>query len=186
MTTAHRLTDGRSSGYGCGEGVNDRGPAVTLSHGGAVSGFVAQNTVIPVDEIGGRAAVEHRLRGDRRAESGAGRVSSCRRSTYRSFTVATALEAAQAFLVGAGEGNGRSLDARRGLQRLSHAGESVRGESGAERARPDLEHSRRSARASAAEWRSTSILFDVGQTTARALMYRAPSGKIEEFLISRN
>ena len=26
MTTAQRLTDGRSSGYGCGEGVNDRGP----------------------------------------------------------------------------------------------------------------------------------------------------------------
>ena len=30
------------------------------------------------------------------------------------------------------------------------------------------------------------ILFDVGQTNARALMYRAPSGKIEEFLIARN
>src|SRR4029077_14572539 len=27
--------------------VNDRGPAVALSHGGAVSGFVAQNTIIP-------------------------------------------------------------------------------------------------------------------------------------------
>jgi hypothetical protein len=30
------------------------------------------------------------------------------------------------------------------------------------------------------------LLFDVGQTNARALMYRAPSGKIEEFLIARN
>ena len=47
LATAQRLTDGRSSGYGCGEGVNDRGQAVVLSHGGAVSGFVAQNTVIP-------------------------------------------------------------------------------------------------------------------------------------------
>ena len=47
MTTARRLTDGRSSGYGCGEGVNDRAQSITLSHGGAVSGFIAQNTVIP-------------------------------------------------------------------------------------------------------------------------------------------
>jgi len=31
-----------------------------------------------------------------------------------------------------------------------------------------------------------SIVFEVGTTSARALMYRAPSGKIEEFLISRN
>jgi D-alanyl-D-alanine carboxypeptidase len=47
LATAQRLSDGRSSGYGCGEGVNDRGQAVVLRHGGAVSGFVAQNTVIP-------------------------------------------------------------------------------------------------------------------------------------------
>src|SRR4029077_15987262 len=47
LATAQRLSDGRSSGYGCGEGVNDRGQAVVLTHGGAVSGFVAQNTVIP-------------------------------------------------------------------------------------------------------------------------------------------
>ncbi len=47
LLTPQRLTDGRTSGYSCGEGVNDRGPALVLSHGGAVSGFVAQNTVIP-------------------------------------------------------------------------------------------------------------------------------------------
>ena len=47
LTTPRRLTDGRSTGYGCGEGVNDRGPAVVLEHGGAVSGFVAENIVVP-------------------------------------------------------------------------------------------------------------------------------------------
>jgi hypothetical protein len=47
LTTPQRLTDGRTSGYGCGESVNDRGQALVLSHGGATSGFVAQNTVIP-------------------------------------------------------------------------------------------------------------------------------------------
>jgi hypothetical protein len=31
-----------------------------------------------------------------------------------------------------------------------------------------------------------SIVFEAGTTSARALMYRAPNGKIEEFLISRN
>lgn len=47
LTTARRLKDGRSTGYGCGEGVNDQGAAITLSHGGAVSGSVTQNTVLP-------------------------------------------------------------------------------------------------------------------------------------------
>src|SRR5262249_15914233 len=47
LTTPQKLTDGRSSGYGCRQGMNDRGNAVMFSHGGAVSGFVAQNTIIP-------------------------------------------------------------------------------------------------------------------------------------------
>jgi hypothetical protein len=32
----------------------------------------------------------------------------------------------------------------------------------------------------------TSILFDAGSTPARAVMFRTPSGKIEQFLLSRN
>lgn len=47
MSTPLRLTDGRSSGYGCGLGIRDRGPALVLSHGGAVSGFTAWNMMIP-------------------------------------------------------------------------------------------------------------------------------------------
>ena len=47
LTTARVLKDGRSTGYGCGESVNDRGAAIVLSHGGAVSGSVTQNTVLP-------------------------------------------------------------------------------------------------------------------------------------------
>jgi hypothetical protein len=30
------------------------------------------------------------------------------------------------------------------------------------------------------------VLFDVGKTPSRGLMYRAPNGKIEEFLFARN
>src|SRR5262245_22661328 len=47
LATPQRLTDGRTSGYGCGQAINDRGAAVVLSHGGAVSGFVAQNGIVP-------------------------------------------------------------------------------------------------------------------------------------------
>ena len=47
LTTPRRLADGRSTGYGCGDGIDDRGPAIVLSHGGAVSGSVAHNTVLP-------------------------------------------------------------------------------------------------------------------------------------------
>ncbi len=47
LTTPQRLVDGRSTGYGCGERITDAGPAITLSHGGAVSGSVTANTVLP-------------------------------------------------------------------------------------------------------------------------------------------
>ena len=47
MTTARKLADGSSSGYGCGLSIAERNGAVVLSHGGAVSGFSAQNTLIP-------------------------------------------------------------------------------------------------------------------------------------------
>ncbi len=50
LTTARRLADGRSTGYGCGIGINDRGAAIVLSHGGGVSGSVSRNTVLPASQ----------------------------------------------------------------------------------------------------------------------------------------
>lgn len=47
MTTPGRLTDGRTTGYGCGLGVSTSGRAVILSHGGSVGGFKALNTILP-------------------------------------------------------------------------------------------------------------------------------------------
>jgi D-alanyl-D-alanine carboxypeptidase len=47
LTTPRHLSDGRSTGYGCGDGIVEEGPALTFKHGGAVSGFVAQNIVVP-------------------------------------------------------------------------------------------------------------------------------------------
>ena len=53
LTTPRKLKDGRSTGYGCGESISETGAAITLSHGGAVSGSVTSNVVLP----GTRSAV---------------------------------------------------------------------------------------------------------------------------------
>jgi D-alanyl-D-alanine carboxypeptidase len=47
MTTSRQLADGRLTGYGCGLSVAVRNGVMVLSHNGAVSGFYAQNTMIP-------------------------------------------------------------------------------------------------------------------------------------------
>ncbi|MEW5899883.1 MAG: serine hydrolase domain-containing protein [Acidobacteriota bacterium] len=47
MTTPRRLADGRASGYGCGLSVGERNGELVLSHNGAVSGFYALNTMVP-------------------------------------------------------------------------------------------------------------------------------------------
>jgi D-alanyl-D-alanine carboxypeptidase len=52
MTTPRRLSDGRSSGYGCGLGIRDRGPALVLAHTGAVSGYNAWNVMVPATRSG--------------------------------------------------------------------------------------------------------------------------------------
>ncbi|HEX3866704.1 MAG TPA: serine hydrolase domain-containing protein [Gemmatimonadaceae bacterium] len=53
LTTPRRLKDGRSTGYGCGESITETGAAIMFSHGGAVSGSVTSNAVLP----GTRSAV---------------------------------------------------------------------------------------------------------------------------------
>ena len=47
MITPRRLADGRSTGYGYGQFVKDKGPALVLEHGGSVHGFVATNAMVP-------------------------------------------------------------------------------------------------------------------------------------------
>ena len=50
MTTPPRLKNGAITNYGLGVGVTNVGGHPKLSHGGAVSGFVSQNTVWPDEE----------------------------------------------------------------------------------------------------------------------------------------
>jgi D-alanyl-D-alanine carboxypeptidase len=52
MSTPRTLSDGRTSGYGCGQSIRDRGPVLVLQHGGAVSGFNARNAFIPSSRSG--------------------------------------------------------------------------------------------------------------------------------------
>jgi D-alanyl-D-alanine carboxypeptidase len=47
MTTARRLTSGKIKEYGCGLGIGSRDGEVFLWHGGAVSGFLAYNALLP-------------------------------------------------------------------------------------------------------------------------------------------
>ena len=52
MTTPRPLTEGRSSPYGCGQSIRDRGPTLYLEHSGGVSGFNARNVFIPASKSG--------------------------------------------------------------------------------------------------------------------------------------
>src|SRR5262245_52940447 len=47
MTAARELNDGRTRDYGCGIGVGRRSGEVVLRHSGAVSGFLTYNAVLP-------------------------------------------------------------------------------------------------------------------------------------------
>ncbi|MGH7617719.1 MAG: serine hydrolase domain-containing protein [Gemmatimonadaceae bacterium] len=184
MTTERQLTDGRTSGYGCGEGVNTRGAAMTLSHGGAVSGFVAQNTVIPST----KSAVVLLSNSDFSAIGGLNQeliASILPHVDVPAIKGPPALAVAQTMLAGLEKGTvdrstfttdysdyltpaklaaaKKALNAMGPISKVRLAGTSERG---------GLE--------------VTSFVFDAGSTTARALMYRNPNGKIEQFTLSRN
>ena len=52
MTTPRRLANGASTNYGFGLSIGVSGGDTILSHGGAVSGFAAQNTMVPSSRSG--------------------------------------------------------------------------------------------------------------------------------------
>lgn len=185
LTTPQQLTDGRSSGYGCGEGISDRGPAVTFSHGGAVSGFVAQNTVIPSTKS---ALVV--LSNSDFSPIGTLDQQLLNELMPRGVDVPivhgpSAVEAATKFLTDLAQGQvdrsttspdfdayltpdklataQRALNALGAITNIKIAGLRERG--GMEVA---------------------IVTFTVGTTPAQGLMYRDPDGKIEEFLFSRS
>ena len=185
LTTAQRLTDGRSSGYGCGESVNDRGLALVLAHGGATSGFVAQNTVIPAT----RSAVVLLSNSDLSpiGELNQALIASVmpRSPDVPVIAGAPALDAARKFL----------LDLEKGTVDRSTLGadfsgfltqEKVAAARKALNAMGTITKIRVVGLRERGEMEVATVQFDVGTTSAVGLMYRTTDGKVQEFLFSRN
>jgi CubicO group peptidase (beta-lactamase class C family) len=185
MTTPQRLSDGRTSGYGCGQSIRDRGPALVLQHGGAVSGFGARNAMIPSS----RSAVVVMANAD-----WAGGVL----DTIETAVLAKLLPVADAPVVEGPPARDVALELLAQIRTgdvdraslgeeysafltpprlavmsrsLQEAGEVSGVEAGAIRERGGMEVS--------------TLTFKAGQTAASTLMYRTPDGKVQEFLVSR-
>lgn len=185
MTTPHALTDGRTSGYGCGQSIRDRGAVLVVQHGGAVSGFGARNAMVPssrsavvvmanadwaggvLDAIEGAVLEKLMPQADAPAVSGppARDLALDLLAQVRQGDVNRALlgDEFSAFLTPA-----RLAVMSRSLV---GAGEVTDVEAGAIRERGGMEVS--------------TLRLLVGTTPASTLMYRSPDGKVQEFLFSR-
>lgn len=184
LTTSQRLTDGRSSGYGCGESINDRGAAVTWSHGGAVSGFVAQNTVIPST----RSALVVLSNSDFSPVGALNQELLAKLLPTVDVPVVRglpALDAAKKFLADLEQGRvdratlSADFDAYLTPAKVSAARAALNALGPIARVRVTGLRERGGLEVAA-------IQFDVGSTPAQGLMYRSPDGRIEEFLFARN
>jgi D-alanyl-D-alanine carboxypeptidase len=182
LTTARRLADGRSTGYGCGEGIDDRGQAIVLSHGGAVSGSVTQNTVLPAT----RSAVVLLAN----SETGLGAISRALvaklvpQVDVPKIAGLGALEAAKAYLSQLATGKvdrstlsddfsahltpEREQAAAASLSRLGPITD-VEVVGGSERGGMEV----------------VGLRFQVGKVPASGSMYRTPDGKIQQVLFGR-
>jgi len=179
LTTPRRLADGRSTSYGCGDGVSDRGEAVVLTHGGAVSGFTAQNTVIPAT----RSAIVLLANADFASLGDLNRAILARLMPHVNVPVihgAPAPVTAAAFLTQLQRGEvdraalGEDFNAFLTPERLAAAKKSLAGRiSGVEV----------TGTAERGGMEVAYVRFKAGAKTAQALMYRTPDGKIQEFLI---
>jgi CubicO group peptidase (beta-lactamase class C family) len=185
MTSARELKGGRSSAYGCGQQLRDRGPLLVLLHGGAVSGFGARNAMIPAT----RSAVVVMANAD-----WAGGVL----DTIQDAVLARLMPAADAPKIAGLPARDAALEMLRQIRSgtvdrsllageysafltperlavmsksLRDAGEISQVESGPIGERGGLEVS--------------TLRMLAGTTPIRSLMYRAPDGKIEEFLFNR-
>ena len=182
LTTPRTLADGRSTGYGCGLGVQSRGDALVLTHGGAVAGSVSQNIVVPAtrsavvvfanadfaatDEI--TTAAIDRLTPHVDVPKIAGPLGTGRERTLTSLEQdkidrATLGDDFNALLTPQHVATDRASLAKYGkvtdvrvVQTVERGGMEV-----------------------------AMVQYKVGSTPAQSLMYRTPDGKIQQFLINR-
>jgi D-alanyl-D-alanine carboxypeptidase len=185
MTTPRELKDGRSSAYGCGQQLRDRGPLLVLVHGGGVSGFGARNAMIPAT----RSAVVVMANAD---------YSGGVLDTIQEEVLAKLMPAAAAPKIAGAPAREAALDMLRQIRSgavdrsllsaeynafltperlaamaksLTDAGEISQVETGSIGERGGLEVS--------------TLRMLAGTTPISTSMYRAPDGKIEQFLFSR-
>ena len=179
LTTPRRLADGRSTGYGCGEGVIDRGEAIVLTHTGAVSGFTARNMEIPAT----RSAVVLLANQDFGATADLARAIAAKLMPHVSVPVihgAPAPAAIAAILAQLQKGQvdrsalGDDFSAFLTPERLAGARKTLAGRISG------LEVVNTSERGG---MEVADARFTVGRRSAAALMYRTPDGKIQEFLV---
>ncbi|HXV62722.1 MAG TPA: serine hydrolase domain-containing protein [Vicinamibacteria bacterium] len=184
MTTPRRLSDGSSSDYGCGLRIRSMGGATVLSHGGALSGFVASNAFVPSTRsaVVVLASVDFAALGDLPDAILAKLLP--RPGGLPGIAGPPALEVASALLeqLRRGSVDREALGEEYGIyitpERLRAAAASLQelGEvSGLElvglRERGEME--------------VASFRLSIGATPAQAILYRSRDGKVQEFLINR-
>ncbi len=183
LTTPRTLADGRSTGYGCGMGVQSGGDALVLQHGGAVAGSVSQNILIPST----RSAVVVFANADFAATGEITAAAVAKLTPHADvpkIVGLAALDAARAFLTSLEQGkidratlgddfNALLTDEHVARDRASLASHGrvadVRVVRTVERGGMEV----------------AVVQFKVGTTPAQSLMYRTPDGKIQQFLINR-
>ncbi|MEP6781731.1 MAG: serine hydrolase domain-containing protein [Gemmatimonadaceae bacterium] len=183
LTTPRILTDGRSTGYGCGLNVQLTGNAVVFSHGGAVAGSVAQNIIIPAT----RSAIVVVANAD---FASTGEITSALVAKLTphidvpKIAGLTALDAAKAFLTSIEQDKidrttlGDDFNA---LLTDKHVADD-RASLAAIGKISDVRVTRTVERGG---MEVAIVQFKVGATQAQSSMYRSPDGKIQQFLINR-
>ena len=188
MTKARELSDGRVRDYGCGIGVSRRRGETVLRHSGAVSGFLAYNTVLPRTKsaIVLMSNGDHQDAGDIdqvlvdlliKAESSAPDVPKIRgpRAKDAAIAMLQQLQSGEVKREELGEEYSHFLTAERvrgAKERLGPLGEASKVDVEAPSERGGME--------------VVIVHFTFKSTKLKALMYRSPDGKIQEFLIYKS
>jgi D-alanyl-D-alanine carboxypeptidase len=185
MTTPRPLSDGRSSAYGCGQSIRDRGPTLYLEHSGGVSGFNARNVFIPSSKSGFAAMAN---------EDWSGGVL----NTIQSAVLAKLLPTADAPVIAGKPAKDAAIDLltqiRANKVDRSQLGEEFNAFLTPERVAAISNTLTGAGEVSQIEMGSISerggmevstVRVVIGSTPAQTLMYRTPDGKVQEFLVNR-
>jgi len=182
MTKARTLANGRGTGYGCGVAISLRNGVTVLTHSGMVSGFSAYNSIIPAT----RSAAVLLSNSEFLISPLHSRILSLMTKSEEALPKITRLSAADA---------ARDFFARlqQGKVDRQQLGEEFSELLSAARLRDTASRLRRFGRPTKVDVESlwerggmevadVRIAFKSGQAV-KALMYRTPDGKIQEFLV---